>query len=320
MSNDSKTNLGLINLELPKSMDNALQNITDAPTKTIGTTISDILYLVFGGISHAADKKKLKYEHDLEEFRDQLENKINTIPAENRIEPNLRLAAQALENSKYCLEEPELREMFATLIAHTCDSRMNLRLHPAFAEILKQLSPIDAMLVSSFRQKTGTKLFATSKKYINGKLVSESKELDVEALDPAYYTYPESLLPIAKFWLSTSNSVQLIMENIVLSDISNEFQLLSASMTNLQRFGLIDLSYTETLSKYDYDQFKDCTLYKDWKDFVSNSGAAIRFIRGNMFLCGQNQEIVINPGVARLTQLGFDFLSCCAIDSEVVRS
>lgn len=136
--------MSLLSDKLPESLNNAVKNMTDAPTKAMGTTFADLWFLVFGGISLAAEKRKLRYHQALEEFKTQIETRLDAIPEENRIEPDTRLATQALENAKCCLEEPELREMFAILIAHTCDNRINKRLHPAFSEILKQLSPVEA--------------------------------------------------------------------------------------------------------------------------------------------------------------------------------
>ena len=45
--------------ELPDSVDNALKNLSDAPTKSIGQTLSDAWFLVFGGISHQANKRRI---------------------------------------------------------------------------------------------------------------------------------------------------------------------------------------------------------------------------------------------------------------------
>lgn len=46
--------------ELPDSIDNAVKNLTDKPTQGIGQTFSDLWFLVFGGITQAADKRRMK--------------------------------------------------------------------------------------------------------------------------------------------------------------------------------------------------------------------------------------------------------------------
>ena len=56
----SDKNSSFINLsDLPDSIDNAVKNLTDKPTQGIGQTFSDVWYLVFGGITQVADKRRI---------------------------------------------------------------------------------------------------------------------------------------------------------------------------------------------------------------------------------------------------------------------
>lgn len=86
-----------------KPIANSVNNIIDKPTQNIGTTMADIWYLVFGGISQAAEKRKLKYFYALKEYEDQLKEKISKIPSDKIIEPDLQIVAPALDASKYCI-------------------------------------------------------------------------------------------------------------------------------------------------------------------------------------------------------------------------
>lgn len=147
MSDKSKINLGLINAELPKSVDNALLNVTDTPTKNIGNTLADIWFLVFGGISHTADKRKMKYAKALEDYQKSLVEKIEHIPHDNLIEPDLQIIAPAFEASKYCIEKSELRNMFVNLIVASIDSQKEGYVHPIFTDIIRRLSAFDAKLL-----------------------------------------------------------------------------------------------------------------------------------------------------------------------------
>ena len=136
-------------IELPSSVDNAIKNLTDEPTKNIGKTLSDIWFLVFGGISNAADKRRMKYSHSLEEFHRELYESVSEIPDSKRHEPSIQVTAQALENSKYCLDSSELRSMFVNLISKSINSDFENTIHPCFAEILKQMSVIDAKVLKT---------------------------------------------------------------------------------------------------------------------------------------------------------------------------
>lgn len=130
--------------ELPESVDNAIKNISDLPTQSIGQTLADCWFLVFGGLSQLAEKRKLKYAKDLAEFKKSLDEKVASIPKENLTDAKTQLVMPALENVKYCVEEQELREMFANLISASLDNRRILYVHPTFAEALKTLTPLDA--------------------------------------------------------------------------------------------------------------------------------------------------------------------------------
>lgn len=134
--------------DVPPSVDNAVKNLTDHPTSNIGQTLGDIWFLVFGGISHAADKKRLQYAHDLDQFRAELDSSISAIPPEKLIEPDFQTVALAFESSKYCVTSEELRTMFTNLISGSMNKDYEPKIHPSFPEIIKQMSSDDAKLLS----------------------------------------------------------------------------------------------------------------------------------------------------------------------------
>lgn len=143
MSEDKKS---LINL-VPDSVDNAVKNITDKPTQNVGTTLADIWYLVFGGISQTAKKRKLKYSYDLQEFENELKEKISKIPKNKLIEPDIQVVARALEEAKYCIGKKELQKMFVALISSSLNLDINLNVHPLFVHTITSLNSIDAKLL-----------------------------------------------------------------------------------------------------------------------------------------------------------------------------
>lgn len=146
MSENSKNNIGLINAEMPECVDKAITNLTEQPTKAIGSTVSDIWFLVFGGIGHLAEKRKLRYAVELEKYNKELQETINEIPKERKVEPDIQIVAPALEASKYCVEKEELRKMFVNLIASSMDSDKVTNVHPIFTDIISKLSSTDALL------------------------------------------------------------------------------------------------------------------------------------------------------------------------------
>ena len=155
MSDESSNKISLIGLpNVPDFVDGALDNILDEPTKNIGQTLGDIWYLVFGGISQAASKKRLKYSVDLEKYQQELNDSINKIPKGKQIEPSIQVTAQALENSKYCVSTEILRNMFVKLISGTMNKDLEPLVHPSFPEMIKQMDENDARLLMELKRKS----------------------------------------------------------------------------------------------------------------------------------------------------------------------
>ena len=149
MSNDKNNNFSLINTSLPDCVDNAITNLTDKPTKAIGNTLTDIWEIVFGGITHYADKRKLRYAAELEKMNIELHKEANAIPLDKIIEPDIQIVAPALEASKYCVEKAELRSMYVKLIASSLNSDKAPFIHPIFTDIIQKMSSTDAKLFNA---------------------------------------------------------------------------------------------------------------------------------------------------------------------------
>lgn len=149
--NSTQTKVSLLNVELPEFAETAAKNLTDKPSLSVGQTLSDIWQIVFGNrFSYAAEKQRMKYEHELAEYQKTLEQKVNTIPEEKKIEPSFLIAGQALEDSKYCAESEDLRNLYANLIANSMNIDYVDKVHPSFSKIIHQLSPLDARMLQVF--------------------------------------------------------------------------------------------------------------------------------------------------------------------------
>jgi Abortive infection alpha len=73
--------------------------------------------------------------------------KIEKIPPECRIEPRLIVAGPVIDAMKYCGSEPHIRELFENLLVTSMDSRVASNSHPAFVEMVKQISPDEAKMI-----------------------------------------------------------------------------------------------------------------------------------------------------------------------------
>ena len=206
MENKNTINNSLVNIEVPDCVDNTLKNLTDKPSTTLGQVLSDCVFLVFGGISQKAALKREKYNHELKKFTKELEDKIEQIPDNKRLEPDLHTVCTALDNMRFCIEEPELRKMFSSLIANSINEDRASEVHPSYGEIIKQLTPFDAIVFDWLNQK--------------------------------------KRIPVLKIKIDLNKNMNFIMGHYIYleSNFENKDKLL-ITLDNLSRLKLIDLDF-----------------------------------------------------------------------------
>jgi hypothetical protein len=77
-------------------------------------------------------------------FADDLARKTAHLADEDLVEPAGSIAFPAMQGLSYSTENPALKDMYLNLLAAAIDGRRHTVAHPAFAEIIKQLSPAEA--------------------------------------------------------------------------------------------------------------------------------------------------------------------------------
>lgn len=99
---------------------------------------------------HAAlsplEKWVLQKESNIEQTRKLLEKKLKNVPVENIITPPMYIGVPALQAISYCMNDESLRNMYAELLAHAMNSDTVDNVHPTYVEIIKQMSPYDALI------------------------------------------------------------------------------------------------------------------------------------------------------------------------------
>lgn len=129
-----------INLNLPEPVNKTLSPIG----KSVGLTISTIWNGVWAPVTTWALKKSYKAQQDFLIYKQNVENELAKISKENLTEPRTSLIGPAIEASRYYIDEPDIRLMFAKLIAADMDLSKKNDVHHSFVEIIKQMSPTDA--------------------------------------------------------------------------------------------------------------------------------------------------------------------------------
>lgn len=239
---------------IPDCVDKTIERALEPLANNAGKTFGDLWYLVFGGVSQAAEKKRLKYQYDLMEFENSCVQQIEKVPAERRVEPNLQVVCQTLDDSKYCLENVTIREMFANLIAASVNADKKDDIHPSFSNIIKQMSPLDA----SF--------FAVLK--------------------------PQKAFPICEYKICDGAiKYQVLMSNVLLAENENITQDVlhhrSISICLLKNLGLINTSFDGSVVDQDKDKYLRYTknnLYNEFKKIVEKSGYSLEVKKGILYM------------------------------------
>ncbi len=78
--------------------------------------------------------------------------RLKDVPPENIVPPNPRIAVPALQALTYSLDDELIREMFANLLAADMNAETKKDAHPAFVELIKEMTPADARVLKVCRE------------------------------------------------------------------------------------------------------------------------------------------------------------------------
>lgn len=145
-----------------KEIGTALQTVA----KTIHIVLAPVSALVWG------------YEQIKDFVSTKVAEKLKDVPPENIATPKPNVAGPALESLKYTGHEEMLRDMYANLLAASMDTRTASGAHPAFVEIIRQLTPDEARLLRLLTQARAFPL-VTVRREFKVETPSESGGLDV---------------------------------------------------------------------------------------------------------------------------------------------
>lgn len=209
--------------EIIEPISNAIhQNLPETEKQTDGA-LSTVVGFFNNVVLYPIKKANITFKYKLEDFENDLKEKIKNIPEDNLQIPPTMIAGPLLEALRYTYDEENLREMYENLLASAMDTRNISKVFPSFVDDIKQMSPLDAkilkVLSESVQLRCANIMFIlnnTEKFYINGM--------------PNYFVI--ELLPFG-----------------------DPFEI-SASLKNLERLGLIDIVSRGLLGR-NYDELKN---------------------------------------------------------------
>ena len=93
------------------------------------------------------EKWVLNGERSIELTAQAIKEKTANIPIEKLTEPEPYVAVPAMQQLSYSFDSEELREMYANLLVASMNIDTKKYVHPAYVDIIKQLSPDEAKLL-----------------------------------------------------------------------------------------------------------------------------------------------------------------------------
>jgi hypothetical protein len=108
-------------------------------SKTVNIALAPIKALVWG------------YEKIEEFISTRVSEKLKNVPEENIVTPPPQVAGPTVEALRYAGHDENLRELYANLLATSMDKETVKNAHPAFVEILKNITSEEAIILTLFK-------------------------------------------------------------------------------------------------------------------------------------------------------------------------
>lgn len=177
-----------------------------------------------------------KREYSIEETKKLLQHKLQNVDPGKIVPPEPYVAVPAFQAISYCMDSDELREMYANLLANSMNSDKKDYVHPAYVEIIKQMSPLEAQNLRLFPM--------------------------------------DSELPIAEYQLvckANRGAIDIYATNVFLCNSQQtDIKKQAHSIAILYMLGLITIDYVACVTDLDvYDVFRET------KEFIEQSSRII---------------------------------------------
>lgn len=145
-----------LNPEEKEGLIDLANKVYDDGLKKSVQAAGDCMSLFFRAINAALspiEKLILYKEHSTAITKKMLEEKLNNVNVNDIVSPEPYVAVPAINAVSCCINSDELRNLYANLIARSMLKNEKAMVHPAFVEIIKQLSPTDAAILKILYNK-----------------------------------------------------------------------------------------------------------------------------------------------------------------------
>lgn len=140
----SNSTLKDIASELP--LKDAYQDLVHPSAVAFGKTVS-LPFRAVNVLLAPIAKWILQGEAKLEAVSQLVAKEVENVPEEKLVPPEPYVAVPAFQAISYSLDSDELRDMYAKLLATAINTETKSKAHPAYVEMIKQLSPLDCRVL-----------------------------------------------------------------------------------------------------------------------------------------------------------------------------
>ena len=127
---------------------NVYSDLIHPTAKSIGNTLS-LFPRTIGVWLGKWEKWIINGEKSIELTKQAVQEKLARIPEKKLSEPEPNIAIPAIQQLSYCYDCEELRNMYANLLVSSMNIDTKSSAHPAFVDIIKQLTPDEAKFIKS---------------------------------------------------------------------------------------------------------------------------------------------------------------------------
>lgn len=251
-----------------KSASEAIQTNFPETAKQTDEVLSTVVGFFNHVVLYPVKKASLTFRYKLEAFGDDMKKKTEDIPDENLQVPPASIAGPILEALRYTYDEEKLREMYENLLASSMDNRKISQAHPFFVDAIRQMSSFDAKLIAEIAD------------YIQ--------------------------LPCARITFAIKGTENIYSNGMPRYFVAELLKLgdpydISASITNLQRLGLVDVEHNYLLAT-NYDELANYPYVQNRKKEFDARGIPT--------------EIKLEEFVVSLNDYGYQFATVCLRKEE----
>lgn len=126
------------------------------PFTAVGRAITDVVEGIAHLLLDPVRKFNIQREANLEKFKQEVEDSIKNIPEENIDNSKMGVVLKTIEDSRYQLNDDEIRKLFVKLISASLDDRVNSDITPLFSSIISNMTPKVATLLKDMYINTAS--------------------------------------------------------------------------------------------------------------------------------------------------------------------